>query len=732
MLPTSLTLENPQIILGYASKQSKPCSYNKYGFNIPNNYDEIYIQGIKNKKLLDQIKKFFKFDILLNSSGKITRYEISNLLYKMKTSGFFTKLKLISVKIHKKQKIIIYVSPNITFSKIEVLNNNKKIVPYKYINQLFKHQIGYPQSLYQLNTALHKLTTWYHVQGYYYTITQIIRNDDNPEHIILNISEGIIDKIDFIFMPPYQNVLLTTANIYIILVQRLLGISKKNILNTKYLDFNIQCLKEQEILKNCSYRIEYIGKKRDHLAIKIYLFFHPYKTLNLLFEQSCHPCSTKKIGKQLIKYYSTQYFYNYYNKYAFYNSLKYSNIYPNLKLKQLFHIPIYTTYQQKKTLPNFTSNGQDLSHLINYYTGNVLTLPKSIWQIHRYIISPTYFNYSINLKLFRQNLISEIRCTKPWININTNTIGIIYCYILKSIFMYSKVENKDLNLLKHNFLQYSSYFINFHRIEIGLIYKLAKKILIKQLLGKYKIFYNYLAPQTYLKNSPCIDSIKKNTIAKIIAFSEIIKQNYIYLKCEYKYNTEDKLEKTPKGWSAAAQHITCIQVSQNINTIFNNIHINHTHLIQSKNLYHYQVLRSHNLINKIEFIIILGHNIINPLVKSINNTNDILDLNNFFQLTERTRKFWTVTSEYHYMFDNTYSGFIFLNYGQNNKNKVYSYGPNLLHNTITTVNIDNQRSLYCGLGIQIKNSIMQTDLMRLEFSIDKYINSQFYIKILGW
>lgn len=732
MLLISLILENPQIIPSYASKQSESCSYNKYEFNVQNKYDEIYIQGIKNKKLLDQIKKFFKFDILLNSSGKITRYEISNLLYKMKISGFFTKLKLISVKIHEKQKIIIHVSLNTTFSKIEVLNNNKKIVPYKYINKLFRYQIGYPQSLHQLNTALHKLTTWYYVQGYYYTITQITRNNDNPEHIILNISEGIIDKIDFIFMPPYQNILLTTANTYIILVQRLLNISKKNILNTKYLDFNIQYLKEQEILKNCSYRIEYIGKKRDHLAIKIYLFFHPYKTLNLLFEQSYHPFSTKKIGKQLIKHYFTQYFYNYYNKYVLYNSLKYSNICLNLKMKQLFHIPIYTTYKQKKTLLNFTFNDQNLSYLISYYTWNLLTLPKSIWQIHRYIISPTYLNYSINLKLSRQNLISEIRCTKPWININTNTIGIIYCYILKSIFIQSKVENKDLNLPKHSFLQYSSYFTNFYRIEIGLIYKLAKKILIKQLLGNYKIFYTYLAPHTYLKNPPCINSIKKNTIAKIIAFSKTIKQNYIYLRCEYKYNTENKLEKTLKGWSAVAQHITCTQVSQNINTIFNNIHINHTHLIQLKNLYYYQVLRSHNLINKMEFIIILGHNIINSLVKSINNTNNILDWNNLFQLTERTKKLWTVTSEYHYMLNATYSGFMFMNYGQNNKNNVYFYGSNLLDNTITKVSTDNQCSLYYGLGIQIKNSIRQTDLMRLEYSIDKYTNSQFYIKILGW
>lgn len=703
MILTSITLENHRNTHHHDVKQLAYYSHDNYELNAQYYYDEIYIQGIKNKKLSDQIKKFFKFDVLLNSSRKITRHEISNLLHKMKISGFFTRLKLISVKIHGKQKIIIHVFPNTIFSKIEVLNNNKTTIPYKYIKKLFQHQIGYPQSLHQLNTALHKLTTWYHLQGYYYTIAQIIRSQVNPEYIVLNISEGIIDKIDFIFMPPYQNILLTTTNIYITLIQRLLGISIKNALNTKHLDLRIQYLKEQEILKNCSYTIKYVDKKQDHLEIKIYLFFFPSKMLNLLLEH----------------------FYNYYNKYIFYNSLRYRSIYQCLKLKQLFYIPIYTTCKQQKIRPNVL-NHQDLSDLIDSYTQNLLTLPKSIWQIHQHITSPTYFNYSLNLKFSQQSLISELRCTKPWISIKTNTIGTIYCYIVKSVFfMDIKAKNKDSNSSEHNYLQYTRYFIDFSRIEIGLIYKLAEEIVIKQLLGKYEIFCNHQLLQTYLKNNYFLQNIKK-----FIALSKIIKQNYIYCKCEYLYNTEDKLE-IPKGWSVAALHTTYMQVWYNTNTIFNRIHIDHTHLIRFKYLYYYQVLTSHNLINKLDFLITLGNNIISSLVKYVNNTNNTLAVNNSFQLTELIKKLWTVTSEYQYIFNTTYSGFLFLHYGQNIENNVYFYVSNSLPTIIPMIGSENRHSFSVGLGMQIKNSIKKIDFIRLEYYINKHSNSQFYIKILG-
>lgn len=731
MILTNITLENHRNIHHYDFKQLVYQSHDNYELNTQYYYDEIYIQGIKNKKLLNQIKKFFKLDVLLNSSRKITRYEISSLLYKMKISGFFTKLKLISVKIHGKQKIIIHVSPNIIFSKIEVLSNNKATIPYKYIKKLFQRQIGYPQSLHQLNTALHKLTTWYHLQGYYYTIAQIIRSQVNPEYIILNISEGVIDKIDFIFMPPYQNILLTSINIYITLIQRLLGINIKNTLNIKHLDLRIQYLKEQEILKNCSYTIKYVDKKQDHLEIKIYLFFSPSKMLNLLLEQFHHPFNTKKVGKHLANHCFTQHFYNYYNKYIFYNSLRYRSIYQCSKLKQLFCIPIYTTCKQQKVTPN-VSNHQDLFNLIDYYTQNLLTSPKSIWQIHQHITSPTYFNYSMNLKFSQQSLILELRCTKPWISIETNTIGTVYCHIVKSIFFTcTKTINQDLNPSEYNSLQYTRYFIDFSRIEIGLIYKLAEEIVIKKLLGKYKIFCYDQLSQIYLRNNYFLQNIKKHSIKKFSTLSKIIKQNYIYCKCEYLYNTEDKLEETPKGWSVEALHTTYMQVWYNTNTIFNKIYINHAHLIRFKYLHHYQVLTSHSLINKLDFLITLGNNIISSLVKHVNKTNNMLAVNNSFQLTELIKKLWTATSEYHYIFNTTYSGFIFMHYGQNIENNVYFYVPSSLLTIIPMIGSENRYSFSVGLGMQIKNSIKKIDLIRLEYLINKHSNSQFYIKILG-
>lgn len=729
MLFTSLILGNYQNFHYWNPKQKEYHSCNNYKFNSQHYYDEIIIQGIKNKKLLNQIKKFFKFDLLLNSSGKITRYEISNLLYKMKISGFFTKLKLICIKTHEKQKIIIYVSPNIIFSKIEVLNNNKKVLPDKYIKQLFQHQIGYPQSLYQLNTALQKLTAWYYFQGYYYTIIQIIKNRVNPEHIILNISEGIIDKIDFIFMPPYQNILLKSANIYIVLIQRLLGINIKSALNIKYLDLRIQHLKKQEILKDCSYTIEYTDKRQHHLVVKIYLFLHPSKTLNLLLEQFYHTSSTQKLGKHLLKYCFTQYFYNYYNKCIVYNLLKYKNTYQYLKLKQTFYIPIYTDHKQRKIILNFTFNSLDSLCSIDSYTWNLFVLPRGIWQIHQYIVSPTYFNCSMNLKLSKQNLVSEIRCTKPWISINTDIIGTIYCYVLKSIFStHTQKENTVSDLSKYNFPQYISYFLDFYRIEVSLTCKLAKEILIQKLCGSCKIFYNYQVPQIYFKNNYFLQNITKNYTAKIADLSKIIKQNHIYFKYQYQYNAEDKLEEIPKGWSSTVQHITCIQAYRNINTIFKKVYINYTHLIYLKCLYYYQILISHNLISKFEFLIILGNNIITSLVKYISNANSILALNNLFQLTEFLKKLWIVTGEYRYMFNTTYCGFIFMNYGQNTKNNVYFYISNLLLNTIPKLSTENKYSI--GLGIQIKSSIRRIDSIRLEYSIDEYANNQFYIKIL--
>ena len=732
MLPPSLILENCQNSHYLACKQLEYYAYNNYELSSQYCYDEIHIRGIKNEKLLGHIKKFFKLDVLLNASGKITHYEVSNLLYKMKISGFFTKLKLISIKTHEKQKIIIYVSPNIIFSKIEVLNNNKKILPREYIKQLFKYQIGYPQSLHQLNTALHKLTTWYYFQGYYYTITQIIRNKKNPEHIILNISEGIIDKINFVFMPPHQNTLLKTTKTYTILIQRLLGIYIKNALNTKHLDLRIKYLKKQEILKDCSYAIEYTDKTQYHLAIKIYLFLHSPKTLNLLLEQFYHLSSTRELGKHLIRYYFTQHFYNYYNKYIVYDLLKYKNTYQHVKLKLTSYTPIYIVCKQQKTTWNSTLNNQNLLYPINSYTRTLSVLPKSIWQIQQHIISPIYFNYLMNLKFSKQNLISELRCTKPWTSINTNTTGTIYCHILKSIlFMRTKTENENFDLLKYNFLQHISYFLYYYYIEIGLTYKLTEEILVKKLFGNCKILYNYQVPQIHLKSNHFLQNTTKNSIEKITTLSKIIKQNYIYFKYQYQYNTEDKLEEIPKGWSSTAKHITCIQALHNINTIFNKVYTNYTHFIYLKYMYYYQILTSHNLIHMLEFLIILGNNIITAFIKYMNNTTNILAPNNLFQLTKLIKKLWIVTSEYRYMFSITYSGFIFMSYGQNIENNVYFYMLNLLLNAIPKLSIEKKYSVSFGLGIQIKSSIKQIDSIRLEYSSHKYKNSQFYIKISG-
>nr|YP_010338305.1 hypothetical protein MW410_pgp125 [Bangia atropurpurea]UNJ18255.1 hypothetical protein [Bangia atropurpurea] len=201
--------------------------------------------GILNKKFLNKAVTF------LEPSEKVTNN--TQNIQRIKTSGYFSIIKLNNKKLSKRPIQHIFILPNTILKKIYIYNQKQKIIPQAFLLQLFKSQIGYPKSFIQLNLALSSITRWYSDRGYQWAMIQMYHTKDSSS-IIVNIDEGLISTIKMEYYTSSSEKL--SKNLYTSVIEQYLGVKIGYPINTNYLQRKINYLKDNKLVGNIIYSIE--------------------------------------------------------------------------------------------------------------------------------------------------------------------------------------------------------------------------------------------------------------------------------------------------------------------------------------------------------------------------------------------------------------------------------------------------------------------------------------------
>nr|SCW22965.1 Hypothetical protein ORF_4 [Nemalion sp. H.1444] len=229
---------------------------------------EIIIYGIKNNAMKRSLISLSDIDV--DSTNIIEIQEIKNWILQMKTSGFFTQVNL-HITTHKNHQVIyIYLSVNPLLRTISVINNVDMLVPSPYIRFLFHSQMGRPINFFQVNQAVSLLRIWYHDKGYRLADIKISQDSLEATHLIINISEGVIKKIDIVMSTNSNSqkfLVLEDVKFFLSILKQKPG----QAFNSKDLEDGIMNLKNQKFISQIDYEILPDIQEPANINLIIYL-----------------------------------------------------------------------------------------------------------------------------------------------------------------------------------------------------------------------------------------------------------------------------------------------------------------------------------------------------------------------------------------------------------------------------------------------------------------------------
>lgn len=167
---------------------------------INNRIYSIYISNINNIYLYQKLNSDFHFTDILKTKPTNIKSTLNNLSYKLRFSGYFSKVNLF---FHTEEKTLIFsleLEINPILYSIEFLDTDKLLISNEALCELASKQIGYPKSLNQLSTLTKNIIHWYNCRGYKW-ISAITFDQENHHHAYIKVTEKFIKKITYNLYP---------------------------------------------------------------------------------------------------------------------------------------------------------------------------------------------------------------------------------------------------------------------------------------------------------------------------------------------------------------------------------------------------------------------------------------------------------------------------------------------------------------------------------------------------
>nr|AYR05893.1 hypothetical protein [Lithothamnion sp.] len=444
------------------------------------NIKTVIFKGMNNQNVKKAIFQYLNIGHIFKRKKKLTFHKINFIINKLRHSGFFNRISASYVSFNNHIYLIIQLNLNPVLKEIVVQNVNELKIPKKYLISILQKQIGYPKSLNIVNNMIRKIQSWYFMRGYkWIKVSYKIYHSSRPK-IELAILESQISKIEIYCIDsisqPYQKFIESS-------ILNQLKVMRGRSLNFYNIELGIMKLKNQKLILNCNYEIEYTDKNTLKIIIKyrcledrisyffnrsIYfqyqLFDFMSKQTYLAFNKLLHKVDDFIYWKQI----RNVYFYLQYQV----NSSIFSNLhYNNVFLSNFLQIKDIIKHKNKENTFIVLKNDTKFKHHIHYFNNFFTNLLIDFEKYQRktsIIISYKYPLPENNLYNEKYSLLSIFR-----------NICKIDSSIFKAIFAQIKYKRK---FSTNNYIAYGT--------DITFMHDLLSNISIFQKLSLFNSMYD--------------------------------------------------------------------------------------------------------------------------------------------------------------------------------------------------------------------------------------------------
>ena len=229
------------------------------------NVRTVIFKGINNRNLRGVIFRYLNIDYIFKRKKKLTFHKINFVINRLRHSGFFNQISASYLSFNNRLHLIIQLNLNPVLKEIVVQNVNELKIPKKYLISILQKQIGYPQNLKIINDMIYRIQSWYFIRGYKWVKVSYKIHHSNRSKIEFIILESQISNIEIHCIngisQSYQKFMES-------LILNQLKVIIGQSLNFYNIELGIMKLKNQKLISNCSYEIEYTNKNTIKIIIK--------------------------------------------------------------------------------------------------------------------------------------------------------------------------------------------------------------------------------------------------------------------------------------------------------------------------------------------------------------------------------------------------------------------------------------------------------------------------------
>ena len=697
---------------------------NVLDFHMPMS-QEIIIHGIDNYILKDKLLK--KLEIKNNYDQIISKQSIDNLVNKIKASGFFTHIDISNQFLNNHQVIHITLNLNPILKSIRIHDFQKKLIPSKYIMTLFNKDIGYPINFVEVNKNIDLIQEWYHARGYKWADVNISSLNNIKGYIIINISEGVITKIE---ITNYNDPSYLIRSLPTSLFLETLKIQPYTVLNTKKIDKGIFKLKQKKVIAHCNYEIisNFNNQLRVYLIVGLlddrytYLFSKNVsitssllESIDFLFQSSLNHLFYNNVELDLFNTIYRAASASRYN-YNFANSIYFKMFdYDNHALQLLKPIKC-------KIWP----------YINEWYLTQLIFIAGDTFGFRHYIrnVGISNSSYLIDMRFPITGPYLNLRYDQPWISIYNQILSNINMHLYKDNYIFHK---NSIPILLEQLNDYAFYHKNFILSETGLsltckhdlntsIY-LVEYLSLKQIVSKYLLLHN---------------STIWHDLKSIINSS--LNPYYSYFKQIWVNNIQEFFQLDMKIISTHANYFfksceTIFEISHFIPKKINNIFYRLPITLNYGNKIRVKINAQYNFINNLinfesELLTFIGRLESLPYSEHFFSIGPDIVRGYIEKVFPFPLRFGKVKLEYHIQFAKYHSVFIFLDYAKNMKilNGLTNYQVLFSRYYLYKLNDFNFRLGY-GIGLQIQTPLKQIPPLRIEYGYNIHNGNCLHLRL---
>lgn len=685
---------------------------------------EIIINGIDNYILKDKLLE--RLDIQNINNQIISTQNIDSLITKIKLSGFFTHIDISHQILNGHQIIYITLNINPVLKSITIINLQEKLIPSEYIISLFNKQIGYPINFIEVNKNINLMQYWYHSRGYKWTDVNIHNLTYLDGNIIINISEGMINRIEVL---NYHQQADFTNSLPTSLFLETLKIKPDTLLNTKKIDDGILKLKQQRVIGHCNYEIVADHDNKLNICFIVGLLDDRY---TYLFTKNVSITSSLLESMDLLLQSSlNHFFYNHNGELDVFNVI-YRTIYNhNYNFFNSIYFNMFDYDNQALDLLN-PKKIRLWPRINEWYLTQLIFVAGDTFGFRHYIrnVGKAHSNYVIDMRFPVTGPYLNLRYDQPWTRIYKDILSHINIRFHKDTYIFHKnyipvlLEqlNDSMFYYKNSILSDTSLNLTCKHSCNGST-QLFEYIRIKQIVSQYLLLHNL----------PAWNSLKFNMHSSV-------NPNYSYFKQIWINNIQEFFQLDMKIiftqlYSSFKNYEAIIEsnhfIPKKVRSIFYRLPIN----LNYNNRMRFRINAKYKFVNKFinfesELLTFTGRLEFLPYSEHFFLIGPDIVRGYKEEVFPFPLKFGKVKLEYHIQFANYQSIFVFLDYAKNMKmiNGFKHYQILLSQYYLYKFNDFNIRLGY-GLGIQIQTPLKQIPPLRIEYGYNIHTGNCIHLRL---